>query len=433
MNRWTRCELLAQAERRSARLVFAALLSFLSIVDVASGSDTPSSVDCTTMTGKVMVGYQGWFNCEGDGSRLGWKHWARRRHQPFAPGNIAVDLWPDVSELEADERYATGFKLTDGSVAEVFSSANRKTVLRHFRWMRQYGIDGALLQRFASQLSRPMLKKNVDAVLSHVRVGAKESGRAFAVMYDLTGLKSGQTQRVRKDWSRLRDELKVTGDKAYLHHEGKPLVAVWGIGFSDDRAYTPRECHELVSWLKSSGCSVMLGVPSRWREGRRDAIDDPLLLETIKLADVVSPWTVGRYRNPEEANRHAETVWKPDLEWCREQKIDFLPVAYPGFSWHNLNGGRLDQIPRLEGKFFWSQVTAAKRVGCDMLYVAMFDEVDEATAIFKCTNHPPTGENAKFLTYQGLPSDHYLKLTGKAGQLLREGSAGIPADHQGQK
>ena len=49
----------------------------------------------------------------------------------------------------------------------------------------------------------------------------------------------------------------------------------------------------------------------------------------------------------------------------------------------------------------------------------MFDEVDEGTAIFKCTNTPPTGAGAKFLTYEGLPSDYYLKLAGKAGALMR--------------
>lgn len=49
----------------------------------------------------------------------------------------------------------------------------------------------------------------------------------------------------------------------------------------------------------------------------------------------------------------------------------------------------LNAIPRLQGRFFWSQITAAKRAGADMLYVAMFDEVDEGTAIFKVTNDPP--------------------------------------------
>ena len=54
-----------------------------------------------------------------------------------------------------------------------------------------------------------------------------------------------------------------------------------------------------------------------------------------------------------------------------------------------------------------------------MLYVAMFDEVDEGTAIFKCTNDPPTANGAKFVTYEGLPSDHYLRLTGLAGRVIR--------------
>ena len=53
-----------------------------------------------------------------------------------------------------------------------------------------------------------------------------------------------------------------------------------------------------------------------------------------------------------------------------------------------------------------------------MLYVTMFDEIDEGPAIFKCTNSPPVGKSA-FATYDGLPTDHYLKLTGKAGKLIR--------------
>ena len=53
-----------------------------------------------------------------------------------------------------------------------------------------------------------------------------------------------------------------------------------------------------------------------------------------------------------------------------------------------------------------------------MLYQAMFDEMDEATAIFKCTNNTPTGTSL-FVTYEGLPSDYYLKLVGAGSQMLR--------------
>jgi hypothetical protein len=54
-----------------------------------------------------------------------------------------------------------------------------------------------------------------------------------------------------------------------------------------------------------------------------------------------------------------------------------------------------------------------------MLYVAMFDEVDEGTAVFKCVNNPPSTGNATFLTYEGLPGDYYLRLCGEGARLLR--------------
>jgi len=53
-----------------------------------------------------------------------------------------------------------------------------------------------------------------------------------------------------------------------------------------------------------------------------------------------------------------------------------------------------------------------------MVYQAMFNEVDEGTAIFKCTNDPPVGAS-RFLACEGLPSDHYLRLAGLATRMLR--------------
>ena len=218
----------------------------------------------------------------------------------------------------------------------------------------------------------------------------------------------------------LRKQMRIGKDPAYLRHKGKPLVAVWGVGFSGEkRAYTLAECRSLIEFLKSDGCSVMLGVPTGWRENKRDAVKDPGLHDVLKLADVISPWTPGRYKNPREVAVHGDTWWKPDAVWCREHSLDYLPVVFPGFSWHNLNPeAPLDQIPRLKGKFLWSQFVAAKSAGARMIYVAMFDEVDEGTAIFKCTNQAPVGGNS-FLTYDNLPSDHYLWLTGEGARLLR--------------
>jgi hypothetical protein len=378
-------------------------------------------VDTSTLTGKVMTGYQGWFNCEGDGAGLGWTHWARNSSRSFAPGNVTVDLWPDVSELTAGERFTTSFQSVDGRLAEVFSSFNRETVLRHFRWMREYGIDGAFVQRFANGVNDDAKRYHKDVVLAHCREGANREGRAYAVMYDLSGLPAGGVARVKADWKMLRKQMHIGEDPAYLHHRGKPLVAVWGVGFAnEEKPYTLAECRALIEFLKADGCSVMLGVPTGWREQKRDAVRDPALHEVLKLADVISPWTPGRYQNPKGVALHGETYWQPDEVWCREQSLDYLPVVFPGFSWHNLKpASPLNYIPRMQGGFLWSQFVAAKRAGAGMIYVAMFDEVDEGTAIFKCTNQPPVGASP-FVTYEGLPSDYYLWLTGEGARLLRD-------------
>lgn len=376
-------------------------------------------VDVSSLNSKVMAGYQGWFNCPDDGAGLGWSHWARQGSKPFSPGNVTVDLWPDMSEATAAERFPTGFKHANGEPAVVFSSYNRITVLRHFKWMRDYGIDGAFVQRFANGLRSESGRHHKDMVLSNCREGANREGRAYAVMYDLSGLRAGQTGIVSDDWKMLRSRMKMGGDPAYLHHEGKPLVAIWGIGFNDGRKYTLKECRALVDFFKADGCSVMLGVPTGWRNQNRDSTADPALLDLLKLADVISPWTPGRYSTPATAMTHAAKYYKDDIQWCRERSIDFLPVVFPGFSWHNMKPeDPFNRTPRLKGQFLWSQFAAAKKAGASMIYVAMFDEVDEGTAIFKCTNDPPVGANP-FVTYEGLPSDHYLWLTGEGGRLIR--------------
>jgi hypothetical protein len=372
-------------------------------------------VDRSTLTGKVMCGYQGWHAAEGDGCGRGWYHWAGK--DSFKPGSTNVDLWPDVSDLGPDERYRTAFKTSDGKAAEVYSAFNAKTVLRHFKWMQDYGIDGVFVQRFTVEVFNPPGLRQFNTVLGHCREGANKYGRAYAVMYDLSGMKAGQMGKVMEDWKLLTEKMQVTKDPAYLRHNGKPVVAVWGLGFSDGRKYALKEGLELVAFLKSKTageCTVMLGVPAYWRTLERDAVNDKALLELVFKADIVSPWTVGRYSTPEQAGSYAKKTMAPDLAWCRENGKDYLPVVFPGFSWHNQNPrSPLNSIPRQGGKFLWSQYAAAKKAGATMVYQAMFDEVDEGTAIYKCTNDVPVGDS-EFSTFEGLPSDHYLKLVGTA-------------------
>ena len=101
-----------------------------------------------------------------------------------------------------------------------------------------------------------------------------------------------------------------------------------------------------------------------------------------------------------------------------------MPVIFPGFSWYNLNGGTLNQIPRLGGEFYWRQAYHAVDAGCAMLYTAMFDEMDEGTAMLKMaatTNEFPAGATMVSLDVDGLslPSDWYLQVGGEAARMLR--------------
>ena len=378
-------------------------------------------IDTSTMTGKVMCGYQGWFGAEGDELGRGWYHVHGKNG--FKPGSCNIDLWPDVSELDADERYPTAFNTADGKIAEMFSSFNSKTVIRHFKWMKDYGIDGVFVQRFIGEVSNPSGLRHFNVVLNSCREGANRYGRSYAVMYDLSGLGVNSIGKVIEDWKSLVDKMQVTKDRAYQRHKGKPVVAVWGFGFNDGRAYTLAEGMELVKFLKDDpkygGCTVMLGVPTYWRTLTRDAVNDTALLDLVKMADIFSPWAVGRFGAPSDAQGYVRDTLSGDIKWSADNHIECLPVVFPGFSWHNMNANSpQNQIPRLGGKFLWTQYAAAKRAGATMIYQAMFDEMDEGTAIFKCTNNPPVGEST-FLSYEGLPSDHYLKLVGKASQMIK--------------
>ena len=106
--------------------------------------------------------------------------------------------------------------------------------------------------------------------------------------------------------------------------------------------------------------------------------------------------------------------------------VDYVPIAYPGFSWRNLSLNHKDlarytaygAIPRFGGKFFWGQMATMIDAGAEMLYIAMFDEIDEGTAIIKVT--PPNSDKAHFVDNDGMPSDHYLWLTGLGAKMLRK-------------
>jgi len=387
-----------------------------------------------TYNGLVMAGYQGWFRAAGDGSPAGRYAYGDQDHS-------GIDLWPDVSEYE--KTYETPLMLADGKKARFFSSLDQSTTDLHFKWMQQYGVDGVFMQRFFGETRQTgeatpgARKKESVIILQHALEAASKYRRAIAVMYDLSGLRGHgeDCSSIIRDWKYLVDSIHVTnqkGEKTYLHHRGKPVVVIWGVGFPD-RPYDIRNIglSRLIDFLQHDslygGCAVMLGVPTFWRDLNADCVHDDYLHDLIRQADMVMPWTVQRF-SPllhNEMDRYRD-IMLGDMQWCDRSHVDYVPCVYPGFSWHNLSVHEfpddikpVGSIPRQGGRFYWQMLSTAIRTGARMLYVAMFDEVNEGTAIFKASDDPPVGRNVQFIDMDHKPSDTYLWLTGEAARMLR--------------
>src|SRR3954447_17009666 len=87
-----------------------------------------SDVDATTLDGKVLCGYQGWFNTPGDGTSFGFTHWGQGLERPQG-GRFTVAMCPDVSEYApADLREVPGLKMPDGSPARLYSAFRKGPV-----------------------------------------------------------------------------------------------------------------------------------------------------------------------------------------------------------------------------------------------------------------------------------------------------------------
>ena len=184
-------------------------------------------VDNSTLDGKVMFGYQGWFNHPDEGAELGWVHWGNF----YEPISSTVDMYPDMREYGVDEKYRAHLSFPDGSMAPVFSSFNRNTAVRHMKWVRDYNLDGVFIQRFISSSDNLKNMNHKDTVTKHIMEGCEKYGRVFAMMYD--GV-ANKVEAIKSDWKHLVDDIGVTSSDRYLHHRGLPLVSLWGYTVRDD-------------------------------------------------------------------------------------------------------------------------------------------------------------------------------------------------------
>ncbi len=359
-------------------------------------------VDNSSLDGKVMFGYQGWFNHPDDGADLGWIHWGNF----YEPIRSTVDMYPDLREYGLDELYEADLTFPDGKMAPVFSSYNKSTVVRHMKWVRDYNLDGVFIQRFISSAYDKPKMDHKDTITCHVMKGCENYGRVFAIMYD--GV-ANRVEEIKADWMHLVDDIGVTRSDRYLNHRGLPLVSLWGYTVREDATFD--QLVELIDWFKNNPnpeyrASLKLGVAWNWYA------QGPNWTNAFQDVEVISPWFSG------------STDYDRGQAWCDEHNVDFLPVVHPGFSWYNLHDGPQNADPRDGGNFLWNEVNEVVSKNAKSVYIAMFDEIDEGTAMFKLA------ENKSMIPREGywlpldadgynLPSDWYLRTAGLVTEVVR--------------
>lgn len=524
---------------------------------------TASSPD--ELSGKFFVGYQGWFATPNDGTGKGWQHWGK-----IPEGQLTVEMWPDNSEYAPVALMDSGLTLANGNPGTLFSSHYQNVTDTHFRWMKAYGMDGALVQRFVIGLKnneacvqapvtflrgsvllksgqtrffgclkinyatngnfyiydavtnallwnakasftcstmcsavfgsdgtlallnasnvaywksnntpttdaqlvfrgrRPFVQiesvinkkiiwaENIaeDIVLKNVLVSAPKYTRNFVIEYDVTGAvnnpncypgnkipadRSGFSIKncIQKDWMRLVDDLNLGTQGSYFKYRGRPLVAIFGLGFAGSNyVENVRDAQELINWFHYGAepkyqASLLGGVPSYWRTLSGDSRSEPEWKNVYASFDVLSPWMVGRFGDKPGALDYINRIGAPDIELTKSRGQKYLPVIFPGFSWKNLMNfygqperAIANQTPRMGGKFYWAQAYHWRSLGVDSFFGAMFDEVDEGTALFKTAPNKLSAPHSVYtLTLDAdgfnLSSDWYLRVSKTVSSLIK--------------
>ncbi len=369
------------------------------------------AVDPRTLKGKVMVGYQGWFRCPNDLADGGWVHWVK--DNTMRPEKFTIDMWPDLSEYPRWSLCRAGNLVArNGAPAYLFSSTDPDVVRLHFHWMRKHNVDGAFLQRFLVDG-----QKGPDGypewVLAHVRQAAHAEGRAWAIEYDVSGLTDANVvETIQRDWKWLVDVARIKDDNRYAREAGKPILAVWGLPI---RGMTVTVSDAVIQFLKNDpvygGNYVIGGIGNTWE--RMTAWQDH-----FKRYDALHVWQTFSY----ERDRAVFSSWGKD----------YFPHIWPGFSWANLTQRPEQYTDREGGQYYWQRLYAAIKAGNDRLFIGMFDEYDEGTAIMPMSDEAPNPPSpyGRFLDNQGKPSDWWLRLTA-AGKAMLSGQRSLSASMPG--
>ena len=378
--------------------------------------------DTSTVIDKVFAAYQGWFHCPGAPSpESNWFHWTYISQLPPTFDNSSIPTFPITDEYPQSARCPAPNLTVGGKQAYFFSSLDAGTSQTHFRWMREYGIDGAIMQRFLGSVE--MLYQEHDIVLKNAMQAAGDNGRAFFVEYDVSGMfEDTKTQadedaifnQLTGDWQYLESELHITQNAMYQHEGGRPVVSFWGIAQGGEETkwqIKPALASRVIDWFHNvAHVTIMGGVSNSY-------LEQPAYADVVRKFDIIQPWNVGYYR-------------EADLDWYETYRTKvhvaataashqiYMPTILPAYSGRDQLNGNLPSEggASLGGKFFWDQAYRDRRSGVRTVKIAMFDELGEGTSLLKvAANASQAPAEYPWLTLDvdgdRLPTDWNLRIT----------------------
>lgn len=378
----------------------------------------------------AYYGYQAWHLAPDTGSGSffdDWVHWFDNNTPTAA--KIHGDMWPDMSEYPVEDLFDTQMLYPNGDTAKLYSCSKYSTVDLHIKWMKDYGLKGHFYQVQCANITDPDKLAGVDVITEHIITACEKYEVKFCMMPCNNAKSDDQNEnivsKITDFWKHCVDDLKVTESPQYMYQNGLPVIGLWGLGF-DNRPMTVAEATEILDFFQNSPQEkyrvyVMGGVPSSWRTSPK-AGWSPVFLRL----DMVSPWRT--IFNPITSNIER---MNEDLAYCNANGLDYNPVVSPGASTLHLRDSSemFNWKPRYGGHFLWEQVYEVCKMGSKFMYVAMFDEVDEGTAMYKLAETqadcPVDAEQAPLnIDGYNLPSDWYLRV-GREAQKMLDGRIGL--------
>ena len=305
-------------------------------------------------------------------------------------------MWPDTSEY-SNKYPVAGFTQSNGAPAYLYSANDQQTVDRHFEWMREYGIDGAVVQRFVVDMPPDNAQAWKTNVMVCARAARASHGTGFLPEYDMSGANRHTLfGQLTNDWQLAGERSQNSARPALPASQCRPVLMVFG--FYPERFPDTALPKQIIGWFKTNSVCPVTLIGSGWWNWRRGATGE--WTNIYRSFDGYCPWNTGNYLfslSHGWIKKYANTTyWPGDVAEAKKAGMFYMPQLYPGFSWDNLKQlpPGTSKISRLGGDFLWKQFYDAAAAGLDMAYVGMFDEVDEGTAIFKVTNSPPARDTS---------------------------------------